>query len=39
VCSMLQQEELQRQILENVQTQPEFSALLSKNTKARGGEN
>jgi len=39
VCSMLQQEELQRQILENVQTQPEFSTLLSKNTKARGGEN
>ena len=38
VCSMLQQEELQRQVLESTHVKPEFSALLSKNAEARGGE-
>ena len=38
VCSMLQQEELQRQVLEHVHTRLESSALLSKNVEVRNGE-
>jgi len=36
---MLQQEELQRQVLESAHVKPEFSALLSKTTEIRGGDN
>ena len=36
VCSMLQQEELQRQVLEDTHTQLESSALLSKHMETKG---
>lgn len=35
MCSMIQQEELQRQVLEDVQFQLESSALLSGNTELK----
>jgi len=35
VCSMIQQEELQRQVLEDVQLQVESSVMMSKNAEAR----
>jgi len=38
VCSMLQREELQRQVLKNVHIQMESSALLSKNTEVKNGD-
>ncbi|KAJ8426546.1 LOW QUALITY PROTEIN: hypothetical protein Cgig2_002066 [Carnegiea gigantea] len=36
VCSMIQQEELQRQVLEDVQLHVESSAMLRRNTEVRG---